>query len=729
MSQTVGSHSPPRFTKSAGAETAMTDALGRWLPRTDGRSTYRPDIEGLRAVAVLAVLLYHLGAGWLPGGFAGVDVFFVLSGYLITTQVLGELARRGRLSLTRFWARRLMRLLPAATLVSLVTGLAVWAFGMRLRLPAVAHELEAVSVSGLNLLLASRSVDYLAEDIGLSPLQHYWSLGVEAQFYLVWPLFILLLAVVVTRRRWPMRPVLLAGVTALLVVSFASAALLVLRGDVRAYFLTPTRLWEPALGGLMALMAPTLQHRLAPRLRSWAGAAAVVLLAATFLASDGSGWPAWPALVPTVAAAVLVLGDGAGTGVASRVLSVRPLTWFGAISYPLYLWHWPLIMAAGGPGSARSPVEGAALGAAAVVSAWGTVHLVENPLRYSAWVRARLWSPYLLALVSVALSYVLASAMASAPARVLAPPAGARAAGAAVLPGTIDLRTHPDWSARVDWVLPSPLEAPTDVPRAYADGCQQGRVASDPLTCTYGDQSAGRVVALVGDSKALQWLPALDLWATARGVRLVTFTKTSCPFVDVTVDLGGQPYSSCQQWYGRVFAQLRQLRPQLVITSQFQPVAGIATGHDRNSAEAMQAGLVRTWRALLALAPVLVLADTPHPSENVYECVLEYSRAFGRCAYPREPATVASAAVVQRAAVQAAGGRVLDASGGEERFGDTPRLLMLDMTDAVCPDADRCPPVVGQVLIYRSGSHLTRSYVDSLAPRLGKLIDASAVLT
>ncbi len=273
-------------------------------------------------------------------------------------------------------------------------------------------------------------------------------------------------------------------------------------------------------------------------------------------------------------------------------------------------------------------------------------------------------------------------------------------------------------------MLPSPSTALRDVPVAYADGCQQSSTAGNPLTCTYGNRAGGKTVALVGDSKALQWLPALDSWAAGHGYRLLTYVKSSCPLADVDVDLGGAAYPSCRAWSDAVTRELLDQRPDLVVTSQVRREASAAPGGTADPRQQMVDGLTRTWRRLLdADVAVTVLADTPQTGTAVYACVAEHPDDLDVCGYDRATAVGASASGVQTAAVTALGGTVLDASGVVRQRGRDDRLTLVDLDDAVCPDAVRCPPVVGNVLIYRSGSHLTKTYVDTLAPRLARLLD------
>ncbi|MCR6689490.1 acyltransferase [Cellulomonas sp.] len=305
---------------------------------------FRRDVQGLRAVAVALVLAFHAGLP-VPGGFVGVDVFFVVSGFLITGLIADEVARTGRLRLGRFYARRARRLLPAAALAltAVVVATLVWLPVTRWR--EIAGDVVATALYVVNWRLADRSVDYLAEGAAASPVQHFWSLAVEEQFYVIWPLLVVaLVALARMRGRRVTRRALVVGVA---VVAWASVLWSVTLTDLdpaRAYFVTTTRVWELAAGALLALLAHRVVRAPAGLLRAggWAGLA--LLLLAAVLLDGGTPFPGTAALLP-VGGTVLVLAAGlAGPGL--RPLTAGVLQPVGAASYSLYLWHWPAVVVA-----------------------------------------------------------------------------------------------------------------------------------------------------------------------------------------------------------------------------------------------------------------------------------------------------------------------------------------------------------------------------------------------
>ena len=355
--------------------------------RGDG---FRADIEGLRGVAVLAVVAYHAGLGGVGGGFVGVDVFYVLSGFLITGLLWDELQRTGRFRFGEFYARRARRLLPAAVVVLVVTVAAASVWLSPLQARVVAQDAVAAAFYMANYRFAAQRTDYLAET-SPSPLQHYWSLGVEEQFYLLWP--VLVLVVFVVGRRLATRSSVGAG--AVLVLAGAGSFVLSLRlmalSQPWAFFSLPTRAWELAAGGVLALARPGLRRLpgVAAATLGWLGLEAVLWSIIQFSAS--TPFPGTAALFPVGGtAAVIAAGCAAPRLGPNLLLGRRPLQLAGRLSYSWYLWHWPLLLLA--PAVAGRPLglwPNLGLAAASGLLALATVKLVEDPVRFSPRLRAR----------------------------------------------------------------------------------------------------------------------------------------------------------------------------------------------------------------------------------------------------------------------------------------------------------------------------------------------------
>ena len=670
-------------------------------------SVFRPDIEGLRAVAIGLVLVYHAGVRQLPGGFVGVDVFFVISGFLITGLLIREVETHGRLSLRRFYARRAKRLLPAAGLVLAATAALTWLTISVVDWRTFGWDIVGAALYVVNWVLAGRAVDYLAEDVGASPVQHFWSLAVEEQFYIVWPLLLVLVGWVVRRRGLPVRPVMAVAILLLVVPSFAWSVHLSQASPDVAFFVTTTRLWELGIGALVAIGAA--QWRRIPARAAaavgWASLAAVLL--SGLVISAGTTWPGTATLLPTLGtAAVVVAGFNPGAGGPAGLLSWRPAVWVGGLSYSLYLWHWPLLVAATAAWGELGAKRGLLVVAAAFLPAWLSYRFVENPIRFSRAVSRS--NPLAL---SVGANFSLLGLVAGL-ALVLAVPSSAPAAdaaGASVLdsrasgpaaraaaPGTVASL------ADVGTITPSPAHATSDVPAGYADGCDVAVTERAVEVCEYGDPDGDVVVAVVGDSKVFQWQSALDAVGAEQGWRMVYYVKSACPFADALPVADGEVNESCVEWNEAVLARLAELGPDVVVTGQRHGVAPESRERlDDRTPEAMEEGLVTRWEQLAELGvPVVALLDNPSPGMEVYECVAEHPERLEECVFDRERGIASSAAPTQRAAAE----RV-------------PTARVVDPTDWVCPQ-EQCVPVIGDVLLYRQGTHLTDTYVRSATPLL-----------
>jgi peptidoglycan/LPS O-acetylase OafA/YrhL len=662
----------------------------------------RLDIEGMRAIAVGAVLAFHAGLPWFTGGFVGVDVFFVLSGFLITGLLAREVARTGRIRMAHFWARRIKRLLPASATVLAFSALVTYVWLPITQRQDFGGDIVSAALYVVNWRLADRSVDYLAEDIGASPVQHYWSLSVEEQFYVLWPLLMVLVALVAAKR-WKLGAFGVLGLVTL--ASFAYSVQQSHSNPGTAFFVSTTRIWELGIGALLALAA-TRVGRLPGVLRAvggWVGLAAIAYAAIAF---DGSTtWPGVNALVPTVGAALMIAsGITSARFSPQRLLSAPPMVWIGGLSYSIYLWHWPILIAAQAKYPHLRLRWTVLLMIASVVPAWLCHKLIENPVRFGAPFKptARaLGIGAALTALGVGIGFALNASIALGDVVKEASPANS--------PGALALKDPANagvvWSdiKAVDEMRPLPVDAPKDRPPQY-DTRKECQVlhGAKPEECDFGDLKGDHTVVIVGDSKIVQWQTALSSIAKDQDWKLVQLTKSACPFT--AAQRGGPDGDNCHAWGETVMRRILAMKPDLVITSQRHSTAlppGKTTGDPRDR-ESMQAGLVDYWSKLTkADIPVVAFLDNPAPSTVVYECVAQHSNDLPACAFDKRQGIRGSAAGVQRAAAA-----------------QVPGVAILDMADTVCPDAGRCAPVIGNVLVYRQGTHLTRSFVDSAKDQL-----------
>jgi peptidoglycan/LPS O-acetylase OafA/YrhL len=677
-------------------------------PRTGGERTasaagaaaMRLDIQGLRAVAVSLVALGHAGVTQVAGGYVGVDVFFVISGFLITSLMLREHAREGRIALGRFYARRALRLLPASTLVVLATLAGSWLFLGPLRFADYAKDAIASAWYVVNFRLADAGTDYFNTDVPPSPFQHFWSLAVEEQFYLIWPI-VLIVALKVFRRR-----VLLAiPLFALAAASFAVNLHLTETAPSWAYFGSQGRIWELAVGALLALAAHRLDDipRALAAVVSWAGLGAIAYAAVFF--DESTPFPGHNAVVPVLgAAAVLACGSAGGRWGAGALLSVRPMVWIGGISYAWYLWHWPLILivpAAAGFGEHDGPLRLIAA-LCGIPLAWLTLHLVENPMRFHRAFKAKAGRGLVLGLGLSAASAAIAvltiqfpPSLASGAARqntaqTIATASDPRAALTELLEQKVDKLPSN--------LTPSMKDTAYKRSEVYTDGCaltMTGTKQTEP--CLYGDTKAERSVVLFGDSHVAQWFPALDAIAEKHHWRLYSYTKNACKVSQITIEWNKGPYSTCDDWRKTTIEKIRTMQPELVITSSSQSAKLWGEG---DMAEVWGKGQAETYRMLQqGRTQVLTLLDTPWPKNNSVDCAQANPSDLASCAHDRSKAD-------RNPAVTKA---IQEAAKAED-------VAVIDPYDWVCAPSGNCPIVAGNTMVYRDYGHLADGFVEALTP-------------
>ncbi len=656
----------------------MSDRFGSGSPAAAG---FRPEVEGLRAVAALLVAAYHVWLGRVSGG---VDVFFVISGYLITDSLLRQAERDGRLDIGAFWMRLVRRLAPGAFLV-----LAAVTLGSALILPQVrwfetASEILAAALYVENWRLALNAVDYLARETPPSPVQHYWALSVQAQFYLLWP-FLAIVAFALSRRLGTDRRRVLATVIgAVLSASLAYSILITGHDQPWAYFDSFARLWEFCLGALLAAIAVKRVPQLTAAIAGWAALAAIISCGLIFRAADS--FPGLAALWPTIAAAVLLtVGSAGGRNGVHVLLASRPMVALGGVSYHLYLWHWPILIfwLADRDVAVPTDFEGMLIIAAAVALAFLTTRL-ELPLRRRriGSDRALLASVGIAVLVVVALHAFVGNSVSREGASVGTrnyPGAAARAPGA-------ETASLPDVP-----LLPTPIGARRDVPRLYDEDCYQKLGEAELTSCDYGTQvEPAAVIVLVGGSHSAHYLPAFEALAGERRWKIVTLTKSACRWDAEPVDYKDQ---ACIVWNRRVTQRIIELKPALVVTT-----ANVAGNSD------VPRGFIVQWKQVAAAGiPILAIRDNPTFPFDVPECVERHGAKAAEC-------SVARSAVLSEASPEAT---LSDPLAG---------VTFADLSRYFCDDVS-CPPAYGNVLIYRDRGHLTASYARTLAPFLGERID------
>ena len=713
----------------------------------------------------MLVVLFHANLLGVTGGFVGVDVFFVISGFLITGLLIRERRSTGTISLRDFYARRARRLLPASALVLVVTLAAAAIMAPPLLVPQIAHDVAAAALYVSNVSFAAQATDYFAAGSAPSPVLHFWSLGVEEQFYLLWPALIL----VITRRsRNPTRRIGLA-VTLIAVASLAFASWLAGVSLPWAFFLLPSRAWELALGGMLAVFEPQLR-RMPGQLAAggaWLGLGLVA--AAGFLLTGASAFPGVAALLPTTGAVLLIAGGMASAPWGpARLLGARLPRFIGGISYSVYLWHWPLLVLPALALGAPLPVwPRLALALAAFPLAAATTRLVENPLRRGRYIGTRpRWNLAMAAALAVAVVFTSNSLSSSVNAAlggatptasaddnlnaqnldlildpVGSPGSGQDTSAGPAAPSLFPTATvgatptagptpsstptpppegivAPDREATADAAVPSNLQpslagAMGDLPLSYKDRCHT-ETDQPPSTasCLYGNLSSHHTIALFGDSHALSWFPAVYQIAQDKGWRFLSLTMSACTPADIPAfnRTLNRTMANCELWRQQSIEELVKVHPDILLvtgTRGFETVDGngrVVTG-DLRTAFWVQ-GMKRTLSQLVpAAGRVIIIGDLPGSVMDPPVCLSQHLAHTLACATPITQAINYDWLNTEFTVARAMGTGFID----PERW--------------ICPTSP-CPAVLGNLLILRDNGHMTATFAAALWRRL-----EAAVLT
>lgn len=679
-----------------------------------GRS-FRTDIQALRAVAVALVVLNHMWPAQVSGGYVGVDVFFVISGFLITSHLLKELQASGKIRLSAFYARRIRRLLPAAFLVLAASLAATMIWLPFSRWEDTAHEVLASTLYAENWVLAAKSVDYSASTSSASVAQHYWSLSVEEQFYLVWPLLLIALSSVATRHGKPVVRALLAGVAAITVLGLSASVLITEFSPNQAYFVTPVRAWEFAAGALVALSAGR-RLQLPPLAAKASGLAGFIMIgSAAVLFDDRTQFPGWLAAIPVLGTVLVILaGCGNRPQALKSVIGSIPVQYIGNISYSLYLWHWPFIVIAPfALGRPLGTIDGVIIIVLSVMLAGLTKSLVEDRGQTARFLNTSPLRAYLAMAVGMALITGLALFQLHATDDKAAVAERAAAAAAmspchgpkALLPGA-DCATRFGPSAAPVmaqqnryWNIPSDCDAASDLLKAG------GKKTFRSCDFSRGRQNA-ETVWLVGDSHAQQWQATVFAAARERHWIVKTALLGGCPVADIKFkgyDGNQDPRTAktCMDWSRAVTDAIVSDRPTAVFTSMFARRQTADDGSGKPRANQFMDGLNSTWRRWTdSGSKVYVIADPPlNQAVRTPDCTSLHAAAPELCAVaravaqPEDPLTMAA------------------------RDNGNAGVRLLDFTDFFC-DASRCYTVVGGVNVYYDQNHLNREYSELLAPVL-----------
>lgn len=695
-------------------------------------TSLRADIQFMRALAVGLVVVFHVWPSAMPGGYVGVDVFFVISGYLIYSQLLRELERRGEINILLFWSRRIKRLQPAAFTVLFATT-----FGVLLWVPHSLwlqwlKEIVASALQVQNWLLGFDAVDYLAAENDPSPVQHYWSLSVEEQFYVALPLFLIGLVWGARRYSLRLRNVLSAGLVTVALGSLLFSVWQTSASSSIAYFSSATRAWEFALGALLVHIGDGPASRLLRNAAVAVGLSGVAISANLF--NSETSFPGLAALIP-VFGTLLCLWAGRRSFL-DFLGSIRPLAALGHYSYSIYLWHWPLIVLSAyavfhWPFYSLVEYTGGdkqrvAIVVATLVLAKLTTDRIEDPIRFNSRIleggaRKRVVLVSFLAILAV---LVVICAMAAWKVKAQErtsdiSPELVRINSLAIdqLPQCFGAKAMDVIYAEAcageppnNWLLPDLAKLKDD--NANLEPCWIAGDVAKRRFCSFGPEiNAAKRILVIGDSHAGVLMDAYAYVAEKNGWRVDVAGRPGCYLTSAKQKRPSEEdWARCQEWRKNVIDYANSVHYDAFIVTHSSSTAGEIPEDGESQQQAIVRGLVSAWEQLPS-APIVAIVDNPYISPQVRSCLhVEGQKSVGdrnlpRCSMPREKALMFDG---QKLAAETIG----------------PRVKLVDMTDFYCSRTE-CPAVIGNVIVYRDGHHLTRVYAKSLAPYLYRSITAA----
>ncbi len=662
------------------SSTATANLIPPGPPTVSIQKRYRPEIEGLRIIAALLVAVYHI---WFQKVSGGVDVFFVVSGFLVTTSLLSRFNREGRIRFTPYALNLARRLLPNALVVLLFVTVVSFLILPEVRHYSTMRELFASLFYYENWQLAATGTDYLDQSNEKSPVQHFWAMSIQGQFYILVFLTVGLAIVLTARRAKSFGWVLSIIFGALFATSLAFSIHLTAVNQPWAYFDTRTRFWEFLIGGLLTLVIfrLTLPRPVSAAL-GWIGLA--TLLSTGMLFDVGGSFPGWAALVPVGAAIMILLaGQNPTTLGVEKILGSRPMVYLGGFSYGLYLWHWSLLSFYYVIFDTKyvGPLHGVAIIVASLFLSMVSTTLVEKPMarrvsRHGLGLKgfAPIITLFLVVLISVTAWNVSSRFQSSGL---------AAKADTPDYPGAVAMQeSYPEIPALDP--IPALPDLKEDKAKPYFDGCHQRHGETEVLICEYGQtEDFEYTVALVGGSKATHWLPSLEAFAAEENIRILNVTKSGC-----RLSLQKGPTPDCTQWNEDVVAEVARTSPDLAIV--------LADTSDAEVSAVPQGFLLQFADLHDRGVPILAVRDTPTMKTDVPECLSGRNVVETDCGSSREFA--------------------LSSPPHWERLADPPEYVnYVDYSKYLCTD-DFCPAVIGNIVAYIDADHMSATFSRSMGP-------------
>lgn len=666
---------------------------------------FRPDIEGIRGIASVTVMLYHAGFAFMAGGFVGVDVFYVLSGFLVTAGLLNEAGKKHSINFLDFMGRRFRRLLPVSALVIIVTILATYHWKGPTAGNSVAEDGIWTSFFLANWRFIAVGTDYLGAQSDASPLQHYWTLAIEGQFYLVWPL--VMMALVFLARK-------IAGISLRMITGVVLAAMFVVSywwsivstpGEATvAYFSTWTRIWEIAAGCLLAVFLPQIM-RIPRNIGSLLTAGGVVLvLASIYFVMGDVPFPGWIAILPVLGASAVIMGGAvAADSPADRFLQIKPLQLLGKYSYGMYLWHWPMLMLAPSViGRDLTGMEKLLVLVLATILAAITYHLIENPARNLSVLKknAPAWSLAFGALLILAPVGVAQNAMNS---NQEPPPISLDQAALDSYPNESQVLAAVEVSVETEeW----PEQEPRIENPAYSDECDVSRAATSSSACVHGDPNGDKVAVVYGDSHAAMWIPAFDIIGESNGWQIAQLNKPGCiaPDFPTYSNVLGREYTECIEFRAWAVEKIEEIQPDLVIVTSARDGSLRSTGEEGTPDGVDAAWEVGLNKTLADITPhageVIVLGDQAYPTQAGINCLEANPDDVQKCGDPIEDAVH------------------VDHNAMEARLAEENGAGYVDTVPWMCTD-DFCPAVIDGITVHRDRMHINENFAVWLSEALG----------
>lgn len=669
------------------------------------RAPKRADIQGLRAVAVTLVVVYHFFPTAIPGGFVGVDVFFVISGFLITLLLIREIDRTGTISLPKFYVRRVRRLMPAALTTTIATVAAAALTVGPVRLVSILKDAAWTSGYLANVHFGLDPSGYFALS-DPSPFLHYWSLAVEEQYYVVWPALLVCIVLLAKKRVMLLLPIVL---TMVVMVSLAVSIVLTNSGSSHAYYSLASRAWELAIGGVVAYVV--FREAWVPGKGISAavgqlGAGAVLFSAFSF--SENTSFPGSAALIPTAGTALVIWSGTYHGGLLGRVLSFRPAQFVGDISYSLYLWHWPVLVLGVGMLNSNSRSIRAVLLGVSLVTATASFYLVERRVGGigKGW-RSRNVLALNLAIVLVAVAVPTAAARIPISGGPRVAPSAAGSAIASFKDGTVTVTLNRPIAVPRSVpsnANPSLVDLTQDLSSVFTNGCF-GRTLK---VCEGGDARGTVTVVLAGDSHAGQWWPAANQAAIENHWKLYLVGMNGCPLANVEISRGATSSSwpDCRAWQREAPKAIVALNADLVMYANFAQGYALTKVSLRHDFEAKWSrGVSEVLKEIGTTSKVLVFGESPWQSTDPATCLSRNLQDVSACSTPVN--------IAERPDIRAIGPRLAREAGAE----------FFDPTSLLCTDV--CPVMDQNVVMYRDRSHVSRTYSLLLSAKLAAVISAA----